>query len=184
MGERNLGVYRIRNAGPSDAEIVRQISADAYIAAYVPVLGYIPLPAEEDYGSRIARHEVWMIEQDGKAVGVAVLEEFTDHLVVHSIAVNPGEQRRGFGKALLDFADQRAIEIGVPETRLFTNSRMQRNIAIYSRHGYAHIGVRPHPNRPGKWLLIWCARFGQRAPSIAAQSHSNAYQSFGGPRGA
>ena len=69
MTEEQLQPYRIRNAGPSDLAVVRQISADAYISAYLPVLGYIPKPAEEDYGPRIARKEVWLLERSGRAVG-------------------------------------------------------------------------------------------------------------------
>jgi hypothetical protein len=47
MSDRNLAAHRIRNAELSDLGVVRQISADAYVAAYAPVLGYIPQPAEE-----------------------------------------------------------------------------------------------------------------------------------------
>ena len=164
MGDRNLAPKRIRNAGPADLAVVRQISADAYIAAYVPVLGYIPLPAEEDYGPRIARQEVWIIEKDGHAVGVAVLEESPDHLLVHSIAVRPTEQGRGYGKALLDFADQRATAIDVPQIRLFTNTRMKRNIALYCRHGYTEVGVRPHPNRSGQMVVDMVRPVGLKNP--------------------
>jgi hypothetical protein len=75
-----------------------QISAEAYIAAHVPVLGYIPQPAEEDYDTRIARREVWLIERDEHAMGVGVLEERPDHLLVQSIAVRPTEQREAMGE--------------------------------------------------------------------------------------
>ena len=158
MDEESHALTRIRNAEPSDLAVVQQISAEAYIAAYVPVLGYIPQPAEEDYNTRIARREVWLIERDEHAVGVAVLEERPDHLLVHSIAVRPTEQRRGYGRALLGFADRRAVAIGVPEIRLFTNTRMKRNIALYRRHGYVEIGVRPHPNRSGQSVLDMARR--------------------------
>jgi ribosomal protein S18 acetylase RimI-like enzyme len=153
MSEQRDSPYRIRIAEASDLEIVRQISADAYISAYMPVLGYIPQPAQEDYSVRIAHREVWIIETDEHAVGVGVLEESPDHLLVHSIAVRPTEQRRGYGRALLDFADQRAVAIDVPEIRLFTNTQMKRNIALYRSHGYAEVGVRPHPNRPGQMIV-------------------------------
>ena len=153
MREQQRPPYRIRTAEASDLSVVRQISADAYIPAYMPVLGYIPLPAEEDYSDRIARREVWIIETDEHAVGVAVLEEHRDHLLVHSIAVRPSEQRRGYGRALLDFADHRAVAIGVPELRLFTNTQMKRNIALYRSHGYAEAGVRPHPSRSGQMIV-------------------------------
>jgi len=105
------GAFRprtIRRADQSDLAVVQGISADAYIAAYVPVLGYIPLPAEEDYGPRIERGEVWLLACGDGDVGVAVLEEHRDHLLVYSVAVRPTEQGKGHGGALLDFADRRA----------------------------------------------------------------------------
>ena len=164
MGEKSHALTHIRNAEASDLVVVQQISADAYIGAYVPVLGYIPQPAEEDYSTRIGRHEVWIIERDGHAVGVAVLEARPDHLLVYSIAVRPTEQRRGYGRALLVFADQRAAAIGVPEIRLFTNIRMKRNIALYRRHGYAEVGTRPHPSRSGQFVVDMARRAN---PSLA-----------------
>jgi len=163
MTEEQLQPYRIRNAGPSDLAVVRQISADAYISAYLPVLGYIPKPAEEDYGPRIARKEVWLLERSGRAVGVAVLEEHSHHLLVYSIAVNPTEQRQGYGRALLACAAQRAVAIGVPEIRLYTNTLMTRNIALYQSHGYVAMGTRPHPTRAGEMLIDMARPVASRA---------------------
>jgi ribosomal protein S18 acetylase RimI-like enzyme len=153
MTEHNRPSSSIRLAGCSDLPLVQQISADAYVSAYMPVLGYIPKPAEEDYGPRIARREVWLLECDGRAVGVLVLEERPNHLLVYSIAVKPTEQRQGYGSVLLDFADQRAVAIGVEEIRLYTNLRMERNIALYRQHGYVEVGTRPHPSRAGEVLV-------------------------------
>lgn len=143
----------IRRAGQFDLAVVRGISADAYIAAYVPVLGYIPLPAEEDYGPRIERGEVWLLACGASDVGVAVLEERRDHLLVYSVAVRPTEQGKGHGRALLEFADQRAAALGLTVIRLYTNVRMEKNIALYRRRGYAEIGTRPHPSRVGEVLV-------------------------------
>lgn len=143
----------IRRADRSDLPVVQGISSDAYIAAYVPVLGYIPLPAEEDYGPRIERREVWILACDANDVGIAVLEERPDHLLVYSVAVLPTEQGKGHGRALLDFADQHAVALGLTAIRLYTNVRMEKNIALYRRHGYVEIGTRPHPSRVGEALL-------------------------------
>ena len=66
--------------------MVQRISADAYIAAYVPVPGYIPFLAEENYGPRIERSEVWLLTCDDGDVGVAMLEERRDHLLLYSVA--------------------------------------------------------------------------------------------------
>jgi ribosomal protein S18 acetylase RimI-like enzyme len=148
---------KIRRADQSDLAAVQGISAEAYIAAYVPALGYIPLPAEEDYGPRIERGEVWLLACGDGDVGVAVLEEHRDHLLVYSVAVRPTEQGKGHGGALLDFADQRAAALGLAVIRLYTNVRMEKNIALYRRHGYAEIGSRPHPSRVVKCSSTWCA---------------------------
>jgi GNAT superfamily N-acetyltransferase len=143
----------IRRADQSDLAVVQGISADAYIAAYVPVLGYIPLPAEEDYGPRIERGEVWLLACGDGDVGVAVLEEHRDHLLVYSVAVRPTEQGKGHGRVFLEFADQRAAALGLTLIRLYTNARMEKNIALYRRRGYAEIGTRPHPSRAGEALV-------------------------------
>ena len=150
---RDVSARKIRRADQSDLAVVQGISADAYIAAYVPMLGYIPLPAEEDYVPRIERGEVWLLACGDSDIGVAVLEERRDHLLVYSIAVRPTEQGSGHGRALLDFADQRAAALGLTVIRLYTNMRMEKNIALYRRHGYVETGTRPHPSRVGEVLV-------------------------------
>jgi len=153
MTEQGSTSCNIRRAGRADLAVVQQITADAYISAYMTALGYIPKPAEEDYGPRIDRGEVWILNCDGRDVGIAVLEEQPDHLLVYSIAVSPAVQRQGYGNALLKFANQRAVALGVAEIRLYTNVRMKGNIALYRRHGYVAVGTRPHPSRAGEVLV-------------------------------
>jgi ribosomal protein S18 acetylase RimI-like enzyme len=142
-----------RRADPVDKDAIQRISADAYIPAYMAVLGTIPKPATEDYGPRIEKGEVWILEVEGEPTGVAVLEERPDHLLVYSIAVKPDAQRKGYGAVLLDFADQRAIGLGLHQVRLYTNERMERNLRLYRRHGFVEVGNRPHPSRPGQVLI-------------------------------
>jgi ribosomal protein S18 acetylase RimI-like enzyme len=144
---------KTRRAVPGDVDIIQRISADAYIPAYMPVLGTIPKPAIEDYRSRIERGEVWILEIEGEPTGIVVLEENAEHLLIYSIAVKPDAQRKGHGKTLLDFADQRAIDLGLREVRLYTNERMERNLTMYRQHGFVQVGKRPHPSRPGQVLV-------------------------------
>jgi ribosomal protein S18 acetylase RimI-like enzyme len=144
---------KIRQAVPGDVDIVQRGSADADSPAYMSALGTIPKPATEDYRPRIARGEVWILEIEGEPTGIVVLEGNAEHLLVYSIAVKPDAQRQGYGRALLDFADQRAIELGLHEVRLYTNEQMERNLMLYGRHGFVEIGRRPHPTRPGQVLV-------------------------------
>ena len=164
MTDQSSTSRRIRRAGRADSAVVQQISADAYIPAYMAALGYIPKPAEEDYSPRIDRGEVWILNCDDRDVGVTVLEERPDHLLVYSIAVSLAEQRQGYGRALLEFADQRAIAIGVDEIRLHTNVRMQGNITLYRQHGYVAVGTRPHPSRAGEVLIDMMRSIRPRGP--------------------
>ena len=143
----------VRRAGFEDADIVQRISADAYIPAYLAVLGTMPKPATEDYRPRIQNDEVWILEAEGEPVGILVLEVNSNYLMIYSIAVKPDAQRKGYGKALLDFADERAIKHGLREVRLYTNKQMERNLTLYRRHGFVEIGTRPHPSRPGQVLV-------------------------------
>ena len=99
-----------RRAGPDDAETVRSISAEAYAASYLPVFGYLPAPAMEDYGAHVAAGEVWFVE-DGESprpVGVAVLERHASHLLVYNLAVLPERWGEGIGRRLLALAEERA----------------------------------------------------------------------------
>ena len=147
--------WQVRRAGPGDAATVRAISAEAYAASFQPLFGYLPAPALEDYAPRVAAGEVWFIESGdtGRPAGVAVLERQADHLLVYSIAVLPEHWHAGIGRRLLALAEERARGAGCPEVRLFTNTRMTRNLAIYARAGYREDGRRPHPSRPGIVLV-------------------------------
>jgi len=47
----------------------------------------------------------------------------------------------------------KAREWETPEMRLYTNARMERNIALYSAFGFQETGRRPNPYRPG-WTVV------------------------------
>ena len=143
----------IRRAGLTDLDVVQEISAEAYIPAYKAVIGEVPKPAVEDYGPRIGRGEVWLLEEHDAAGGLIVLQEGPGYVLVYSIAVRPAQQGRGYATKLLQFAEQQAFARGVHELRLYTNTKMERNIALYRRCGFVEIGTRPHPSRAGEALV-------------------------------
>jgi len=142
-----------RLAELADAELVRRISAEAYVPAYLPVIGAVPKPALEDYGERIEHGQVWILTDKASTAGVLVLERGEDWLTVYSIAVRPAFQGLGLGRLLLDWAEHRASAAGVAELRLYTNARMKNNLALYQRCGYEIFNTRPHPSRPGELLV-------------------------------
>lgn len=146
----------LRLAVAPDLHAVARLTEEVY-APYTAPLGAPPLPVTEDHAPRIAAGQVWLLEGAERPIGLLVLERHPDHALIYSVAVAPGRQGEGHGSALLRFAEARAREWGVPELRLYTNARMERNLAIYAAAGYREVGRRPNPHRPG-WTLVDMAK--------------------------
>jgi GNAT superfamily N-acetyltransferase len=125
----------IRRARPDEAPLLRALVERAY-APWVPVVGRRPMPMDDDYKARVAAGEAWVLEEAGAVRGVLVLEEHVDHLLIDNVAVEPARRGKGDGRALLDFAEAEARRRGLPEVRLYTNEKMERNIALYAARGY------------------------------------------------
>jgi ribosomal protein S18 acetylase RimI-like enzyme len=147
---------RFRLAGTADLDAIVTLTEQAY-RPYIELFGGPPIPVTEDYEPHIAAGEVWLLESDGRLAGLIVLERETDHMMVFSVAVAPKFQGRGLGRELLRLADDQAIKAGYAEVRLYTNARMERNIALYKAFGYRETGRRPNPVRPG-WTLVDMAK--------------------------
>ncbi|RVD73522.1 MAG: GNAT family N-acetyltransferase [Mesorhizobium sp.] len=141
-----------REALAADLPAVVALTTAAY-APYTALLGAPPMPVTEDYAPRIERGEVWLLEGGAELAGLIVLERHADHVMIFSVAVSPAFQGKKLGIALLDFADEQTQSWGLPEVRLYTNSRMERNIALYTAYGFRETGRRAHPYRPG-WIVV------------------------------
>ncbi|TSE14072.1 GNAT family N-acetyltransferase [Mesorhizobium intechi] len=146
----------IRRALAGDVQTVVSLTEAAY-APYNAMLGAAPIPVTEDYSPRIANAEVWLLESGGEPAGLLTLERHADHAMIFSVAVSPAFQGKGFGIALLKHADEQTRQWGLPEIRLYTNAKMERNIALYLAYGYRETGRRPNPYRPG-WVLVDMAK--------------------------
>lgn len=143
---------QIRRARPDDLDAIVTLTEQAY-AQYTQTWDAPPIPVTEDYRPRIADGDVWLLEQEGDLAGLIVLEREPDHIMIFSVAVSPNFQGWGYGRRLLEWAETRARDAGLDEVRLYTNARMERNIALYGAFGYREIGRRPNPSRPG-WVLV------------------------------
>jgi ribosomal protein S18 acetylase RimI-like enzyme len=130
----------IRAARPEDVDALRQLVQDAY-SHYVPRLGKPPGPMLDDYARRVAAGQAWVLEEGGMLAGVVVLEEVgNDVLLLDNVAVAPSAQGKGFGRALIAFAEAEAHRRGRGEVRLYTNVAMTENLALYGRLGFRETG--------------------------------------------
>jgi ribosomal protein S18 acetylase RimI-like enzyme len=146
----------VREAKPADLAAIVELTAAAY-APYTALLDGPPIPVTEDYAPRIAKGEVWLLERGGEVAGLIVFERHVDHVMIFSVAVSPAHQGKGFGVALLRWLEEQTRKLGLPEVRLYTNARMERNIALYLAYGFHETGRRPNPCRPG-WTLVDMAK--------------------------
>src|SRR3954447_1602939 len=145
-------VHSLRRAVPEDAPAITELVQAAY-AGYVERIGLRPAPMDVDYVDEIATREIWVLPGVGRLDAVLVVHAEADHLFVHNIAVLAERQGEGLGRALLEFAERRAAELGLPELRLLTNELMTENRAMYehlgweeieqrAEHGYSRVYVR------------------------------------------
>lgn len=124
-----------RPATEADAPAVKRLVDDAY-GHYQARIGRKPMPMQMDQAAAIRDREVWVLEDDGRVVGVIDLQPDLDHVLIVNVAVDPGRQGEGLGSRLLVHAEQRAHELNLPEVRLYTNERFVENLALYARRGY------------------------------------------------
>jgi GNAT superfamily N-acetyltransferase len=126
----------IRAAESVDRAAIETIVRAAY-AVYIPRIGKPPGPMLDDYAGLIADGAVSVIEEAGEEIAaLIVLLPKPDHLLLDNIAVRPDRQGKGFGRALIEFAEREARRLGFGEIRLYTHEKMTENIALYARIGF------------------------------------------------
>ena len=114
---------------------MRRLAVAAY-EKYVERIGGRPAPMDTDYEAVVEQGRAWVADAEGEVVGLIVLEEAVDHLLVENVAVAPRSQAQGIGRQLLDHAEARARAVGLTEVRLYTHETMTENLAYYPRRGY------------------------------------------------
>jgi ribosomal protein S18 acetylase RimI-like enzyme len=96
-----------------------------------------PAPMLADYGAAVDAGQLWVT---GRPVtGLIELTKAGDSLHVENVAVLPAAQGTGLGRQLMDFAERRAITLGLTRLSLFTNEVMTENQAIYAHLGYREV---------------------------------------------
>ncbi len=126
-----------RQATASDLPDIRQVVRAAY-ARYLDRMDRPPAPMRNDYRAEAGAGQIWVLGQP--VVGVIVLIGQDDGLLVENVAVSPAAQGTGIGRRLMEFAEQRAISLGLGRLSLYTNEVMTENLAIYARLGFRETG--------------------------------------------
>ena len=132
---------QIRLAESADIVAIGALVEAAY-APYLPRLERAPAPVLADYQALVDAGEAWIGISNGHMVGVLVIRAGDDALELENVAVDPAFQGRGYGRALITFAEERARELGLPSVTLYTNEVMVENLHLYPRLGFVETGRR------------------------------------------
>ncbi|RSZ38169.1 MULTISPECIES: GNAT family N-acetyltransferase [unclassified Variovorax] len=130
-----MTAWTIRRATESDAASIADCAVEAF-RHYIPRLGLTPIPMTKDYGAAIANAQVWIATQEDRTIAALVLDVTDEGFLIDVIAVRPGQQGTGLGRALLELAEREALRQGHDSIYLFTNEKMTENRALYERIGY------------------------------------------------
>ena len=125
----------IRAAVPADLPAVNAIVEAAY-SPYIERLGKKPGPMLDDYAAQIAAGRVHCLCDDEGVAGFIVLIADEARFLLDNVAVADRARGRGYGRALMAFAENAARQAGYGAITLYTHEKMHENRALYARIGY------------------------------------------------
>ncbi|MDQ2788132.1 MAG: GNAT family N-acetyltransferase [Chloroflexota bacterium] len=128
----------IRPARSDEARAVADCVNAAY-EHYVARIGKKPAPMLADYPALIVDGFVSVIPGKVGVRGVIVMMVEDDTLFIENVAVHPADQGRGLGRALMDYAEQRARDANRDAILLYTHERMSENLTFYRNLGFVEI---------------------------------------------
>lgn len=125
-------------------------------------------PNHTVFEADLAKQQLWLVVIDGLLAGVAAITEDQEPeyaqvgfdltqraIVTHRLAVDPAFQGRGVAVALLNQAEQIAIERGIAYLRIDTNSENQVTQTLFPKLGYQYAGDITLSFRPGLRFLAY-----------------------------
>lgn len=128
-------MFDIRLAQREDLAAVETLVTVAY-TQYIPLIGQKPGPMSDDYSALIEKRRVYVLSSENKLAGMLVLLPEDETMLLDNVAVHPDMQGRGYGRALIAFAERLSIERGFKAIRLYTNEAMIENVRLYERLGF------------------------------------------------
>ena len=142
--------YSFRSATGADASKVAALISAAY-GHYIERIGMLPRPMTDDYAEVITSRRVIVAEIHRTILGVIVLTVDDEGFLIDNVAVEPSHRGEGLGKALLEYAEAEARQMGFDAIHLYTHEKMTENLALYSRIGYVEYDRRSH----GEFSLVY-----------------------------
>lgn len=128
----------ITKATDEDVPIIQSMVEAAY-TKYIDRIGKRPAPMDENYHQAINTRTVLVLRGgDDQVVGATVLkiEQSLDSVKVDNLVVHPAAQGRGYGRVLMDYAEDVARSQDYRALTLHTNVKMYENLGVYLKMGF------------------------------------------------
>jgi len=113
---------------------------DAAYSKYIERLGKLPAAMTAEYDKLVEAENVYVLRAGGNMVGSILLSRDGDSIKVNNLVVDPSAQGRGYGRVLMDHAEDMARAQGLAAVTLFTNEKMHENITLYTKIGFTETG--------------------------------------------
>lgn len=152
---RLLSRLSVERCGAEVAAEVHRLTREAFLAydgGLDPPSGALK-ESLEDVRADLESHGGALARLAGAAAGCLRYDLQPGHLHVRRVAVAPAQQRSGVGRALMEWSEREACELGLMEVRVGVRVQLPGNRAFYERLGYAVIASHSHAgyDRP-TWL--------------------------------
>ena len=153
----------ILRAHPSDLDAIEQIYTRVHddeekgLATTGWIRGVYPI--RETAEQALKRDDLFVLKAEGKVVATGIINKIQvdvykdigwkhsvpdeEVMVLHTLAVDPLEKGKGYGKAFISFYEAYAREHCCRELRIDTNAINQRARAMYQKLGYEERGIVP-----------------------------------------
>ena len=120
--------------------VINATNKASYKAIIPPERFKDPFMSLDELEGEAERMDVFLCEEDNRAIGVGALEDRGSGIgVVFRLYVLPAFQRSGVGSALLSHIERHARGLGISEILVWTDSKAVWAVSFYKRQGYAEV---------------------------------------------
>jgi GNAT superfamily N-acetyltransferase len=115
-----------------------------YESSYTPAAFAATISTPEQIRERINEGPVWIAMQNGIIVGTVSAAERGEALYIRGMAVERAARGSGTGRALLNCAEEFAIQGGFKALRLSTTPFLSNAIRLYEKCGFCRSNDGPY----------------------------------------
>lgn len=118
---------------------------DSAYSKYIHRIGQPPAPMMEDYYSVVQTSPVFVLKENNQTSIGAIMfscDNGAKAMKIKNLVVSPAAQGRGYGRILMNYAENFAISQKMVALELYTNVKMYENIQLYAKLGFSEEGRR------------------------------------------